>query len=298
MAILEAQLDTWSKQGSVTQSKNTCATVKNALEASGAGYVGKSCESFLQGSYGNDTNVYADSDVDVIMKLNSAFFRDLTRLSPSDLAAYNAEFGGNVEYGFRDFKRDVEASLRKQFGNDVQPGNKAIWVKPNGGRRNTDVVVALQFRRYYEFKSASNQRYDEGIGFLLQNGDLIENFPKQHSLNCTAKHQATNQWFKPTVRIIKNMRNRLIQNGKLVDGVAPSYFIEGLLSNVPNGKFGKSYDDTFVGCFNWIVSEADETKLTCANQLHWLVRDGQATSWPTANFAAFKDKLRDLWNNW
>ena len=152
MAILEAQLDTWSKQGSVTQSKNTCATVKNALEASGAGYVGKSCESFLQGSYGNDTNVYADSDVDVIMKLNSAFFRDLTRLSPSDLAAYNAEFGGNVEYGFRDFKRDVEASLRKQFGNDVQPE-----IKPSGSSRTAAGATRTLWWRFSSAGTTSSR---------------------------------------------------------------------------------------------------------------------------------------------
>ena len=262
------------------------------------GYDGKWFESFLQGSYGNDTNVYADSDVDVVMKLNSAYFRDLSRLSPADLAAYNAAFSGaSVTYGFPELKRDVEAALRKQFGKDVNPGKKAIWVKPNGGRRNTDVLPALQFRRYYEFKSLTNQRYDDGIGFLLQNGSLVENFPKQHSKRCTAKHQSTNQWLKPTVRVVKNMRNRMIQDGGLAEGVAPSYFIEGLFSNVPDGKFGKSYSDIFVACFNWIA-EADDTKLTCANQLHWLVRDGQSTSWPTANFATFKSKLRDFWNNW
>ena len=32
MAIPEAQLDTWSKQGSVTQSQATYATVRNCLE--------------------------------------------------------------------------------------------------------------------------------------------------------------------------------------------------------------------------------------------------------------------------
>jgi hypothetical protein len=35
MAIPEAQLDTWSKQGSVTQSKNTYATLAPAFDLSG-----------------------------------------------------------------------------------------------------------------------------------------------------------------------------------------------------------------------------------------------------------------------
>ena len=296
MAINETQLETWSKQGSVTQSKNTYATIKNALRVAGTGYADKNyADPFLQGSYGNDTNVYADSDVDIVMKLDAIFFKDLTRLSPADRAAYDAAHGGGVSYGFSDFKRDVTAALRKQFGNDVSLGTKAIWVKPNGGRRNADVLVSAQFRRYHEFKSIRNQRYDEGIAFLDSGGDLVENFPKQHSKNLTTKHQATNQWFKYTVRMFKNMRNRMISDGTLAQGIAPSYFIEGMLYNVPADKFGTSYTETFVQCFNWIVA-ADQTQLTCANGLHWLVRSGKLTSWRPEHFKKFTGATLALWN--
>ena len=41
MAIPESQLDTWSHQGSVTQSSNTYNTIKSALEASTTPYAGK-----------------------------------------------------------------------------------------------------------------------------------------------------------------------------------------------------------------------------------------------------------------
>jgi hypothetical protein len=66
MAIPESQLNTWSAQGSVQQSKNTYATVKGVLESGSAPYSSRSYDTFLLGSYGNDTNVYADSDVDVV----------------------------------------------------------------------------------------------------------------------------------------------------------------------------------------------------------------------------------------
>ena len=36
------------------------------------------------------------------------------------------------------------------------------------------------------------------------------------------------------------MRNRLIRDGKLKSGVAPSYFIEGMLYNVPADQFVRS----------------------------------------------------------
>ena len=57
MSIPEVQLETWSKVGSQTQSKETYATVRSALDDKTATYAG-SIEIFLQGSYGNDTNVY------------------------------------------------------------------------------------------------------------------------------------------------------------------------------------------------------------------------------------------------
>ena len=64
MAIPEAQLVRWSHQGSIQGSSATYAIVKRALEAPNS-------EVFLQGSYGNDTNIYAESDVDVIIRLDS-----------------------------------------------------------------------------------------------------------------------------------------------------------------------------------------------------------------------------------
>ena len=63
MAIPESQLDTWSHQGSITQSSNTYATITGALEAAGTPYANKAYKVFLQGSYGNDTNIYAPDDV-------------------------------------------------------------------------------------------------------------------------------------------------------------------------------------------------------------------------------------------
>lgn len=87
MAIPESQLTTWSSQGSVTQSKSTYAAVKNALEASNALYADRSVLIFLQGSYGNDTNIYADSDVDVVIRLDSIFRGDRSQLPADQQAA-------------------------------------------------------------------------------------------------------------------------------------------------------------------------------------------------------------------
>lgn len=81
MAIPESQLDTWSHQGSITQSCATYATVKRSNEASDTKYADKSYEVFLQGSYGNDTNIYAESDVDVVIRLDSVYYYDTSALT-------------------------------------------------------------------------------------------------------------------------------------------------------------------------------------------------------------------------
>ena len=92
MPISESQLDIWSHQGSVTQSAATYQTIRNTLARSDAPYASRSYTPFLQGSYGNDTNIYADSDVDIVMRLNSVYYADTSELPPADLATYRTNF--------------------------------------------------------------------------------------------------------------------------------------------------------------------------------------------------------------
>src|SRR6266849_7057164 len=109
MAVPETQLVTWAKQGSITQSSTTYATIKRALEASDTKYSGKSYEVFLQGSYGNDTNIYAESDVDVVIRLDSIYHYDIEALTPAEQATFNAVLVPGT-YPYSDYKADVIAA--------------------------------------------------------------------------------------------------------------------------------------------------------------------------------------------
>lgn len=295
MAIPESQLDTWSHQGSVTQSASTYETIRTVLNDNTSPYYSKDFSIFLQGSYGNDTNVFRDSDVDVVIRLNQTYYADTKQLNEAAKANYDKAFS-RATYAYPEFKADVLAWLTKKYGSDVKAGKKAIFIKANGSRRNADVLVCTNHRRYREGSNGVDDQYDEGIAFW-SDGVEINNFPKQHSENCTSKHQATNQWFKPLVRVYKNMRNRMVDGGYVAEGVAPSYFIEGMLWNAPNGKFGKSYQDSFVDTFNWIL-EADKTQLACANDLHWLVRDNTNVCWSSADFDAYLAAVKTYWAEW
>jgi hypothetical protein len=296
MAIPESQIETWSHQGSVTQSAKTYDVIQKVLNDTTSPYYPKDFSIFLQGSYGNHTNVYRDSDVDIVIRLNQTYYGNTDSLMPDAKTNYNKAFS-LATYQYADFKADVLAWLQKKFGADVRPREKAIFIKGSGGRRDADVLVCAQHRRYREASSGMDTQYDEGIVFWTSGGTEIVNFPKQHSENCTTKHQNTNQRFKRMVRVYKNMRNRMIDDKYIADVVAPSYFIEGMLWNVPAEKFVQRYEDSFVNTFNWVLN-ADKTKLACANGLHPLVRDNLNVCWSTANCDAYLAAAKKYWNEW
>lgn len=297
MAIPESQLETWSHQGSITQSAGTYKMIRGVLEASTTPYAGKNFEVFLQGSYGNDTNIYAESDVDIVIRLDDCFQSDLSKLTEAEKAAYKAAFP-DATYTHVDFKRDALSALTKQYGSAVKAGDKAIVIDSSGSRRKADVIVAIQFRRYFKFRSSYDSEYVAGICFWNGKGERIANYPKQHSANLTTKHQNTSQWFKPMARVFKNMRSRMVDDGLIKSGIAPSYYIEGLLYNVPNGKLTSSYQDCVVNTLNWYRQEASKTDLVCANEQYYLLRDGYHTCWNQSNSDAFVEEAVKLWNEW
>jgi hypothetical protein len=297
MAIPESQLETWSHQGSVTQSSDTYQTIRTALLSGSALYAGKDFDVFLQGSYGNDTNIYAESDVDTVIRLDSIFRGDVSGLPYEQQAAYHQAYAGNASYTFAEFKQGIVTRLNTAFDQvNVKAENKAIKIKATGSRRSADVVACYQYRRYTRFVSLNDQSFVSGVIFPTTSGGEIINYPKKHLENCKDKHQATTSWFKPMVRIVKNMRSRLVDDGVIAKDVAPSYYIEGLFYNVPNDKFGSSYGDTFCNCLNWLL-QTDRSKLKCANEQYWLLGNTNV-QWPSHKCDQFLNALTNLWNQW
>jgi hypothetical protein len=295
MPIAESQLETWSKQGVPGPSRDTYAAVMKILEDKAAPYADKNPDIFLQGSYGNDTNVARDSDVDVVAFISTTFAHDALTLAPNQYQAFEKTYVGTASYSYQQYKKDVLTWLTAKYGAGVRAGTKAIYIPAGTNRRECDVLPAIQYRYYYRFTNELDQSYATGICFYLANGTQIVNFPKQHSANCTTKHQDTKSWFKPTVRIFKNMRNYIIERKQLAAGVAPSYFIEGMLYNVPNDKFGTSYEDTFVNAFNFL-SSADRSNFKCANGINMLLGT-TAVTWRSENCVTYLEALKALWIN-
>lgn len=296
MAISENQLETWSHVGSKQQSASTYQTIRSVLESKDAPYAGRGFDIFLQGSYGNDTNVRgSESDVDVVICLTDVYNSDITGLDPAEKAAYEAN-RSPAEYGFKEFKAEVVAWLAANFGTGVMPGRKAIAVPGEGNRRDADVLACIGHRRYVSYLSSWDNRHHVGISFITSDGDRIVNFPKQHKQNCTQKHQNTNSRFKSNVRVLKNMRNAMVNEGFLKKGVAPSYFLEGMLWNVPNQSFVSGYQQSFENYLHWL-EQCDATKLACANNLYWLIRENSQVCWNIQGYQTFLTAARQYWNS-
>lgn len=296
MAISETDLTTLAAIGAQKTSKDTYATVKLALNSEVAGYHAKDYKIFLQGSYGNDTNIVKESDVDVVIRLDSIFTYDINPLPQPEKDAFKATHPDAV-YTHKNFREDVLKVLYERFGEDVELGTKAVMIKPLHNRRKTDVLIAIKHKKYSRFTAVGNEECVTGISFHKLDGTRVVNYPTQHRDHLITKNQSTGEYFKHIVRIFKNARQKLIQQEVIEAGVAPSYYIEGMLYNVPDEMFGTSYEDSMINSINWLM-KADRSKFECANKQYKLLNDNPDVTWNAKNCDMFLDGLVWLWKGW
>lgn len=302
MAIPEAQLATWMKQGAIATAKTTHESIRHCLEVDGQSRVlGRGFEIFLQGSYKNDTNIFGDSDVDVVVVNTDIFNWDGSGLPLDQRMKLDAWMGGlgGVTYSSSDFKRDVLATLTAYYGAaSVNPRPKCITVAADSGRLSADVIVCVNHRFYTRFENGNDARYIEGIAFWTPEGDRITNFPKHHYNNGVVKHaeNATNGWYKPTVRMVKNFRKAMVDRRALADGIAPSYFVECLVYNAPNACFGGTCQATMIEILNW-ANKAPLSAMFCKNGFVPLFGTGRV-HWTEQNARTFIHSAINAWNGW
>lgn len=303
MPIPESQLTTWSNQGAVASAKITHEAIRTALGQyrfpNGVDY-----EIYLQGSYKNDTNIRGDSDVDVVVQLNSTIRCNTSLVTDAERRMYDQIYS-DAAYDWQEFRTDVLRALQTKYGrNTIQEGKKSLKFPSGVLPLPADVVVALTHRTFKRISGQYDQEYLDGMTlFVPQENRWIINYPKIHYNNGVAKNSSsnTNQWFKPTVRIFKNARTYLVDRHLLAESIAPSYCVECLIWNAPDSKFGASYQDTFCNVVNW-MSSVDLNSVVCQHCQSRLCATSLLTStpecWPTSNANTFIQKLIELWSNW
>lgn len=235
MTLLETQLSIWSRAPSETEDAK-CTNAASQITSALRSRFGNDIYIVRQGSHRNRTNIRVDSDIDLAVVHSGYYFSDTTGLTPADKALHEAA-KVPADYPFADFKRDVHATMIQTFGaGSVDRKNKCIRVEGNTNRVNADVVPAYEHKRYRSF----NQVACEGIEFRADNGAAISSYPDQHYENGVAKNDRTGRAYKSVVRILKHVRNKLVQEGRLAEDSISSYFLECLVWNVPDSYFTAS----------------------------------------------------------
>lgn len=295
MPIPEQQLNDWSQQGSVTNSSNTYKHIREAMDR----YQwpeGVRQEVYLQGSYANTTNIRGESDVDVVVECNSMYYSNLSDSEKQRLGL------NSVDYSNARFRADVIAALRAYCTtSEIDDGGpNAIAVHPNdtSNRLKADVLPCTEYRVYRLLEHKGT-----GICFWKQNsGTQIVNFPKLHKLNGERKNAQgrTSERYKPSVRMFKNARRKIIGDNDELRRRFPSYFMECLLYNVPDNLFDANpaltfrnvlvfWRDAFNGSIQAdFVTQNGQSKLFGESDVQW--------SQPAAT--ELNNKLMRLWNDW
>ena len=296
MSIPESQLERWSHQGAVATAKRTHESIRKALDPH-TWPTGVKYEVYLQGSYKNTTNIRGDSDVDVVAQLDSTFQSDLSGLTDYQKILHK-QAHPDATYLWENFRADVLTALHNYFGySAVSIGNKSLKVAGNSNRLPADVVACIQYRKYKYFNSVNDQDYIEGMMFYtLRENRKVINFPKEHYKNGTEKNGRTSGWYKPTVRIFKNARTYLVNQGIISKELAPSYFLECLLYNVPDVKYTSSHQDTFCSVVSWL-QKANMINFLCQHEQFPLFGN-TPEQWSSSDAQYFLQMLVNLWNNW
>lgn len=245
----EATFNSWGAAPSTTETTkcdNAERAVRKAIAASST-LSSKDIKVFTQGSYANRTNVCQDSDVDICVMYQGAFFSDYSMSEGLDRDSLGFSAG---TYAYGEFKNDVEAALIDYFGDDsVLRGNKAFDVHANTYRIDADVVPAFEHRRYHG--TLEDHWYYSGTQIRPDKGKAIVNWPQQNYDKGVEKNNETARRFKAVTRILKRLRNEMADEDYAAAGPIPSYLIECLAWNVPNEGYGQ---DTLRADVRWALA--------------------------------------------
>lgn len=232
MRYSESVLQSWTSPLSQTEEQRVENTVRMIREAVTSYFKLSDCSMsiFAQGSYANNTNVRQNSDVDICIMSTSTVFCNYVEGKTDKDYGYTP---GTIS--FYDYKAYIIEALKNKFGAAaITIGNKCVNIKANSYHVNADVVPAFQYRDFKIINSINPQKYIEGIKYLSSTGEQVINYPKDHIENGKQKNIDTNHEYKKLVRIMKHIRNEMVDKGIVNGDKITSFLIECLIWNLPN----------------------------------------------------------------
>ena len=289
------QLVAWSGYPNPRRSVAAHAQIKSALLGV-QWFHGQTVEVYIQGSYRNHVNTRENSDVDVVAELTSVCEHDVRRMAPWDQSRF-WDWIPRSEYGYQEFRDEVHSALAARFGQAVDLHSKAIEVKGTFWRLKVDVLPVLRYKQVYAFDGA-NVCSDDGIAFWTPDRRRVVNWPHHHFNNGVSKNQRTGEHFKPAVRMLKNARAVAMECGIIAEASAPSYFVQGMLWNVPDELYTSDLSSTYQSVVGWLSQNPFVfQQFRCQNGIDPLF-GASPEQWDLNEAFAVVNSLVRLWNEW
>ena len=224
----EALLISWTKPSSETEQENQDRTERMIRDAINEHQAFNNCSVsvYAKGSYPNNTNVRAESDVDIAVQCSETFYYKLDDPSiPKPGPPYEGIW--TPKY----LRSEVKKALDAKFGSQVDAsGNVAIKVSPSTARVDADVVPCFDYRQYF-----TSDSYREGARIYRKDDSYAENYSQQHLAKGRAKNTSTNRYYKRAVRILKRASNAMETDGHHRE--VASFLVESLAYNCPDALF-------------------------------------------------------------
>jgi hypothetical protein len=292
----EDNFKAWAKGPSQTEADrcaNAEAMVKKAIAADES-LSALDISIFAQGSYRARTNVKQNSDVDICVCYKEGFYADY----PKDKV--NGDFGNKTgSLSYAKYKDLVQVALQNYFGPDgVTRGSKAFDVHENSYRVDADVVPTYEYRKYTgrKYTTSGRDHILYGVAFKPDQGDLIKNWPRQTYDNGVERNTETSRRYKRTIRVLKRIRDKMLEDGIISAEPIPSYLIECLLWNAKvsifeHDAFTDIMRSFIVDVWNRTQPDRDCSKWFEVNGLKLLF--GNHQPWNQAQVHAF---LKSVWN--
>ena len=223
---LESKLSTWAKGPSKTEEErceNALRMIVQAIDACPSlSKFSPKCS--IKGSYKHKTNIRSNSDVDVGVMATACSWNNF------GAGKTREDFGlSESSLSWADFKNETVLALKAKFpGQTVTKEDNCIKIRDNSYRVQADVVPCLRYKDW-----TINQ---VGTKFRTDSGSYIINWPNQDSENGKDKNKNTFRRYKRMVRLVKNLRKAMKDEGVFTQKV-PSFFIECLVFNCPDSCF-------------------------------------------------------------
>lgn len=229
---------------------NDISAFHNNIRAILSGY-----ETFLQGSYANDTAISDINDVDIVAVEN-----------PLSTLLSGVGRSSNLFY---DIKNKLEAN--QNYIGSVTAGSKCLTIQL--ATKHSDVVPA---QRPTNFQL---NQYMEPL-IIAQS---IRNYPKTHLASGQVKNQRTNNNYKKIVRMLKNYINNWN-----IKHIAPSFYVECLVFSYDDSFFYNDLPLSLNNLLNHMVGQNFNASFNTVAGDKIVISQ---TEWAPQSFIAFRQHV-------